>query len=104
MPFKLSATLKAHSTDVGQYSFATFFGALIILQVRAVVAPSDDLILSASRDSTAISWIKPSGSSFSPVHTFRAGPRFINSVAYLKPTPEAPQGETITFYLDRLLP
>jgi len=79
MPFKLSATLKAHSTDV-----------------RAVVAPLDDLILSASRDSTAISWIKPSGSSFSPVHTFRAGPRFVNSVAYLKPTPEAPQGYIVT--------
>ncbi|KAI0006182.1 WD40-repeat-containing domain protein [Russula compacta] len=75
MPFRLSATLQAHSSDV-----------------RAVVAPSDDLILSASRDSTAIAWIKPSGSSFSPAHTFRAGPRFINSVAYLRPTSEAPQG------------
>jgi len=72
-----------------------FFGALTIPQVRAVVAPSDDLILSASRDSTAISWIKSSGSSFSPAYTFRASSRFVNSVAYLKPTTEAPQGEGI---------
>lgn len=74
---------------------APFFGALTIPQVRAVVAPSDDLILSASRDSTAISWIKPSGSSFSPAYTFRASSRFVNSVAYLKPTTEAPQGESV---------
>jgi WD40 repeat protein len=74
----------------------TLFGPLTIPQVRAVVAPSDDLILSASRDSTAISWIKEPGTSFSPTYTFRAGPRFINSVAYLKPTPEAPQGERRT--------
>ncbi|KAI0256861.1 WD40-repeat-containing domain protein [Lactifluus subvellereus] len=79
MPFKLSATLRAHSDDV-----------------RAVVAPSNNLILSASRDSTAISWIKAPGSSFSPAHTYRAGPRFINSVAYLSPTPEAPQGYIVT--------
>jgi phospholipase A-2-activating protein len=60
------------------------------------VAPSDDLILSASRDSTAISWIKSSGSSFSPANTFRASSRFVNSVAYLKPTTEAPQGESVS--------
>ena len=32
---------------------------------------------------------------FSPAHTFRAGSRFINAVAYLKPTPEAPQGKNM---------
>jgi len=72
------------------------FGVLTISQVRAVVAPSDDLILSASRDSTAISWIKASDSPFSPAHTFRAGSRFINAVAYLKPTPEAQQGKNMS--------
>jgi phospholipase A-2-activating protein len=98
MPFKLSATLKAHSSDVRHHFIITpFLLAQIIPQVRAVVAPSDDLILSASRDSSAIAWIKSSESSFSPTYTFRAGSRFINSVAYLKPTPEAPQGENITY-------
>ena len=72
------------------------FGTLTTPQVRAVVAPSNDLILSASRDSTAISWIKQSGSSFSPANTFRAGSRFVNSVAYLQPTSEAPQGENVS--------
>ncbi|KAI9446298.1 WD40-repeat-containing domain protein [Lactarius indigo] len=86
MPFKLSATLRAHSADV-----------------RAVVSPSDNLILSASRDATAISWIKPSGSSFSPANTFRASPRFINSVAYIPPTPEAPQGYIVTGGQDSII-
>ncbi|KAI9466370.1 WD40-repeat-containing domain protein [Lactarius psammicola] len=86
MPFKLSATLQAHSADV-----------------RAVVSPSDNLILSASRDSTAISWIKPPESSFSPANTFRASPRFINSVAYLPPTPEAPQGYIVTGGQDSII-
>jgi phospholipase A-2-activating protein len=86
MPFKLSATLQAHSSDV-----------------RAVVAPSDDLILSASRDSTAIAWIRASEPSFSPAHTFRAGSRFINAVAYLKPTPEAPQGYIVTGGQDSII-
>lgn len=74
----------------------SFFSTLTIPQVRAVVAPSDNLILSASRDSTAISWIKPPESSFSPAYSYRTGPRFINSVAYLSPTTEAPQGEDVT--------
>ncbi|KAH9043072.1 WD40-repeat-containing domain protein [Lactarius pseudohatsudake] len=86
MPFKLSATLRAHSADV-----------------RAVVSPSDNLILSASRDSSAISWIKPPGSSFSPANTFRASPRFINSVAYIPPTPEAPQGYIVTGGQDSII-
>jgi WD40 repeat protein len=75
------------------YSHSFFFSTSTILQVRAIVTPSDSQILSASRDSTAISWIKPSGSSFSPASTFRAGSRYINSVAYLPPTPEAPHGK-----------
>jgi len=40
--------------------------------------------------------MSPPGSSFSPANTFRASPRFINSVAYLPPSPEAPQGENAT--------
>ncbi|KAI0053878.1 PFU-domain-containing protein [Auriscalpium vulgare] len=56
MPFKLAASLAAHSADV-----------------RAVASPTDTLILSASRDSTAISWAKPSDASFSPAAIFTAG-------------------------------
>ncbi|KIJ69132.1 hypothetical protein HYDPIDRAFT_172598 [Hydnomerulius pinastri MD-312] len=79
MPYKLSATLSSHSSDV-----------------RAVASPTDDLVLSASRDSTAISWFRESSSSFSPTSVLRAGSKFVNAVGYLPPTAEAPQGYAVT--------
>ncbi|KAI0273434.1 phospholipase A-2-activating protein [Gloeopeniophorella convolvens] len=86
MPFKLAATLRSHADDV-----------------RAVVSPSNNLILSASRDSTAISWIREHGSAFAPAATFRASPRFINSVAYLPPSLDAPQGYIVTGGQDSII-
>ncbi|KAG5638990.1 hypothetical protein H0H81_008211 [Sphagnurus paluster] len=80
MPYKLSATLSAHSSDV-----------------RALSSPTNDLILSASRDSTAISWQRLSPNSpFAPVSILRAGSRYVNSVAYISPTPDAPKGYAVT--------
>ncbi|KAF9246383.1 WD40-repeat-containing domain protein [Melanogaster broomeanus] len=79
MPYKLSATLSNHSSDV-----------------RAVASPTDNLVLSASRDSTAISWLRESPSSFSPSSILRAGSRYINAVGYLPPTADAPQGYAVT--------
>ncbi|KAH9852688.1 phospholipase A-2-activating protein [Lenzites betulinus] len=79
MPYKLSASLAAHSSDV-----------------RAVVAPTDDLILSASRDTTAIVWTRPAGAPFAQSATLQAGSRFINAVAYLPPAPGAPEGYAVT--------
>ncbi|EIW60263.1 phospholipase A-2-activating protein [Trametes versicolor FP-101664 SS1] len=79
MPYKLSAALSAHSSDV-----------------RAVVAPRDDLVLSASRDTTAIVWTKAAGSSFTQSATLHAGSRYINAVAYLPPAPGAPEGYAVT--------
>jgi len=79
MPYKLSATLSSHSADV-----------------RAVVSPTDDLVLSASRDSTAISWLRNSPSSFFPTSILRSGSRFVNAVGYLPPTVDAPQGYAVT--------
>ncbi|KAI0362495.1 phospholipase A-2-activating protein [Trametes cingulata] len=79
MPYKLSASLSAHSSDV-----------------RAVVSPTDDLILSASRDTTAIVWARTAGPSFSQTSTLQAGSRFINAVAYLPPAPGAPEGYAVT--------
>ncbi|KAH7923472.1 PFU-domain-containing protein [Leucogyrophana mollusca] len=79
MPYKLSATLSAHSSDV-----------------RAVASPTENIILSASRDSTAIPWLRPSPSSpFSPASILRAGNRFINAVGYIPPSPDAPQGYAV---------
>ncbi|KDR73567.1 hypothetical protein GALMADRAFT_72349 [Galerina marginata CBS 339.88] len=80
MPYKLSAILKAHTSDV-----------------RALSSPTDQLILSASRDSTAISWQKsPSDSEFKAEVVLRAGSRYVNSVAYIAPTLDAPKGYAVT--------
>ncbi|KAF9469300.1 phospholipase A-2-activating protein [Collybia nuda] len=80
MPYKLSATLTAHTSDV-----------------RALSSPTNELILSASRDATAIYWQRSqSGSQFQAETVLRAGSRYINSVAYISPTPEAPKGYAVT--------
>jgi phospholipase A-2-activating protein len=79
MPYKLSATLSAHSSDV-----------------RAVASPTESIILSASRDSTAISWKRPSPTvPFTPSSILRAGSKFVNAVQYISPSPEAPQGYAV---------
>ncbi|KAF9484697.1 phospholipase A-2-activating protein [Pholiota conissans] len=80
MPYKLSATLKAHTSDV-----------------RALSTPTNELILSASRDSTAISWQRSSEDpQFKAELVLRAGSRYVNSVAYISPTPDAPKGYAVT--------
>ncbi|KDN51076.1 hypothetical protein RSAG8_00705, partial [Rhizoctonia solani AG-8 WAC10335] len=65
--YKLSAVLSAHSSDV-----------------RGVVAPTNDLILSVSRDSLAIAWRRDASTGFTPV-TYSAGSRYVNSVTYIPP-------------------
>ncbi|KAF5380915.1 hypothetical protein D9615_004162 [Tricholomella constricta] len=80
MPYKLSATLTAHASDV-----------------RALSSPTNELILSASRDSTAISWQRPSPDApFAPASVLKAGSRYVNSVAYISPSPDAPKGYAVT--------
>ncbi|EIN07144.1 phospholipase A-2-activating protein [Punctularia strigosozonata HHB-11173 SS5] len=80
MSYKLSATLSAHSQDV-----------------RAVASPTNDLILSASRDSTAIAWARDETSTgFQPHSVLRAGSRFVNAIAYVPPTTDAPKGFAVT--------
>jgi phospholipase A-2-activating protein len=65
--YKLSAALNAHSSDV-----------------RALVAPTNDLILSVSRDSLAIAWRREESNKFTPV-SYSAGSRYVNSVTYIPP-------------------
>ncbi|KAF9059086.1 WD40-repeat-containing domain protein [Rhodocollybia butyracea] len=87
MPYKLSATLKAHTSDV-----------------RAVISPANDTILSASRDSTAISWQKASSSSsFTAETVIKASSRYVNAVAYVPPTPDAPKGYAVTGSQDSII-
>ncbi|KZT71268.1 phospholipase A-2-activating protein [Daedalea quercina L-15889] len=80
MPYKLSATLTGHTADV-----------------RAVAAPTNDLVLSASRDSTAISWVRNADApGFSQAVTLHAGSRYVNAVTYLRPTSDEPRGYAVT--------
>ncbi|QRV87354.1 ubiquitin homeostasis protein lub1 [Ceratobasidium sp. AG-Ba] len=67
--YKLSAVLNAHSSDV-----------------RGLVAPTNDLILSVSRDSLAIAWRRDDAdkSKFAPT-TYPAGSRYVNCVTYIPP-------------------
>ncbi|CAG8586266.1 5423_t:CDS:2 [Acaulospora colombiana] len=70
MPYRLSASLNGHSQDV---------------------------ILSASRDSTAIAWSKgQSDTPFTISATYKPSEGFINSIAYMPPSSEAPQGCVVT--------
>ncbi|KAJ7080354.1 phospholipase A-2-activating protein [Mycena belliarum] len=79
MPYKLSATLSGHTSDV-----------------RALSTPADDLILSASRDSTAIVWRRDAATRFAADSVFYASARYVNSVTYLPPTADAPKGYAVT--------
>ncbi|KAL1746286.1 WD40-repeat-containing domain protein [Schizophyllum fasciatum] len=87
MVYKLSASLEAHSSDV-----------------RALAAPANDLILSASRDTTAIAWTRAASSpAFNPDSVFRPGSAYVNSLAYLPPTGDAPKGYLVTGGQDKLI-
>ncbi|KAJ3542307.1 hypothetical protein NM688_g5983 [Phlebia brevispora] len=87
MPYKLSATLSAHTADV-----------------RAVVSPTDNLILSASRDTTAVTWTRPSaGSPFAQQAVLRPGSRYINAIAYVPPSQDAPEGYVVTGGQDAII-
>ncbi|KAG8859365.1 hypothetical protein FRB96_004580 [Tulasnella sp. 330] len=87
MVYKLSSTLQAHSSDV-----------------RSVVSPTPRLLLSASRDTTAIVWTRPDEQSpFVISSTFMVSPRFVNAIAYLRPTKEAPEGYAVTGSQDAII-
>ncbi|KAI0683709.1 phospholipase A-2-activating protein [Cytidiella melzeri] len=87
MPYKLSATLSGHTSDV-----------------RALATPTDSLILSASRDATAISWSRSTPDSpFTQSATLRPGPRFVNALTYIPPSPDAPEGYAVTGGQDAII-
>lgn len=87
--FKLSAQLTGHDADV-----------------RDVLFPSPDLVLSASRDHTVRAWKLTSTSPSPP--TFEAsitnqGSEFINSLTYLPPSEEYPQGLVVSAGTDSII-
>ncbi|KAF8248175.1 PFU-domain-containing protein [Wilcoxina mikolae CBS 423.85] len=73
--YKLSASLKGHEDDVRDVTFI-----------------SPDSIVSVSRDSSVRLWKRGSSPELFNDHINSTGIAFVNSVAYLQPTPEHPKG------------
>lgn len=85
--FKLSAQLAGHDADV-----------------RDVLFPSPDLVLSASRDHTVRAWklTSPTPPTFEASIT-NQGSEFINSLAYLPPSSKYPQGLVVSAGTDSII-
>ncbi|KAI0010836.1 ubiquitin homeostasis protein lub1 [Xylariaceae sp. FL0662B] len=85
--FKLSAQLAAHDADV-----------------RGVCFPSSNLVLSASRDHTVRVWKRTSTSppAFEPSIT-NQGSEFVNSLAYIPPSSDFPDGLVISGGTDTII-
>ncbi|KAI9106077.1 WD40-repeat-containing domain protein [Phlyctochytrium arcticum] len=75
MTYKLSAVLVGHETDV-----------------KAVVAPRADIVVSASRDTSVIVWKRVDKQQFDPSSTLRDHSHFVNALAYLPSSAEHSQG------------
>ncbi|KAJ5099499.1 hypothetical protein N7532_006500 [Penicillium argentinense] len=85
--FKLSASLEGHGDDV-----------------RAVAFPNPNAVFSASRDGTVRLWKLVSSSPPTYDYTITAhGQAFINSLAYFPPTPEFPEGLSLSGGQDTII-
>ncbi|KAJ5586051.1 hypothetical protein N7450_005838 [Penicillium hetheringtonii] len=85
--FKLSASLEGHGDDV-----------------RAVAFPNPNAVFSASRDATVRLWKLVSSSPPTYDYTITAhGQAFINSLAYLPPTAEYPEGLVLSGGQDTII-
>ncbi|KAI7899292.1 WD40-repeat-containing domain protein [Cokeromyces recurvatus] len=85
-PYKLESTLKSHEQDV-----------------KAVVALSNDTIISASRDKTVRSWIRTGSNAFSPEHIYLGHGHFVNALAIIKPNQTYPQGLIVSGGSDKYI-
>lgn len=91
-----SSYFRCWSSSNSKCFFSYETDQIIHAQVRAVSSPTDQLVLSASRDTTAISWKRSSvslSSTFTAEAVLKAGSLFVNAVAYIPPTPDAPEGK-----------
>ena len=92
--FNLSSILKGHEDDVFTPHPPPKVPPLILFpaQVRAVLFPYPNLVVSSSRDSSVRLWTKDGSDGFS--HSINsAGAGFINSLAWVPPTSQHPKGE-----------
>lgn len=115
MEYKLSAQLQGHQSDVstvGSYSFywAPSRGKLSPgadahrhLQVRDVVFPKSNTVISVSRDNTVRTWQNSSKPPAFDGTIVTNGSEFINSVAYIPPSAEFPDGLIVSGGKDTII-
>ena len=97
--FKLSASLEGHEEDVRNLLRLVLWLHLLVLlelirqQVRAVAFPHPSFVLSASRDKSVRLW--KAQASAPPIYDgsfVSHGSDFVNSVAFVPPSPDFPEG------------
>ncbi|KAF9139538.1 hypothetical protein BGX30_007836 [Mortierella sp. GBA39] len=86
MSWKLSAILTGHKGDV-----------------KAVIAPTDDLIASVSRDKSLITWKRESNNKYTQDKTFNGHTNYVNSVAFIGASEANPHGLIVTGGSDKLI-
>ncbi|RUS16200.1 phospholipase A-2-activating protein [Endogone sp. FLAS-F59071] len=84
--YKLSATLQGHELDV-----------------RALYAPTNDLLLSAARDKTVRSWIRSAPNGFVQDKTYLGHTHFVNALAFIPASAERPQGLIVSSGSDKVI-
>ncbi|KAI1317888.1 hypothetical protein EDD11_007550 [Mortierella claussenii] len=86
MPWQLSAILEGHKGDV-----------------KAVIAPTDSLIVSVSRDKSARTWQRQSSNTFAQERVFLGHTNYVNSVAFIGASEANPNGLIVTGGSDKLI-
>ncbi|KAF9437262.1 hypothetical protein BGZ76_001427 [Entomortierella beljakovae] len=86
MTWKLSAILSGHKGDV-----------------KAVIAPTDSMIVSVSRDKTVRTWQRQSSNTFSQDKVFNGHSNYVNSVAFIGASEQNPHGLIVTGGSDKVI-
>ncbi|KAF9286692.1 hypothetical protein BGZ68_002645 [Mortierella alpina] len=86
MTWQLSAILSGHKGDV-----------------KAAIAPTDDMVVSVSRDKTVRTWKRQSSNTFSEDKVFNGHTNYVNSVAFIGASEANPQGLIVTGGSDKLI-
>ncbi|KAF9916886.1 hypothetical protein BX616_002534 [Lobosporangium transversale] len=86
MTWQLSAILSGHKGDV-----------------KAVIAPTDSLVVSVSRDKSVRTWKRQSNNTFSEERVFLGHTNYVNSVAFIGVSEANPNGLIVTGGSDKLI-
>ncbi|KAI8355878.1 phospholipase A-2-activating protein [Mortierella sp. GBAus27b] len=86
MSWKLAAILEGHSEDV-----------------KALIAPTDDMIVSVSRDSSVRTWIRNPDNTFGEGRVFLGHTNYVNSVAFIAASEANPNGLIVSGGSDKVI-